>query len=273
MTLSGDNLRLLNGKKIQVRNAADSNWIDILALNGNNQIRMASQIRTKLFSFARAVRPICVKSIGAGAATGTAGDINLIAWPSLQWEYAIKGTQTIVAPDMTTVGLDIGSMDQTADDGIELSPGQVSTHDWSFTIGTSPAFYFSMKFKLGTVAATDDCAIGFRKQAAYTANIDDYTDFAVLNVITGDIKIETALNNAATTTTDTTQNWADAETHTLAVYVSSAGVVTYKIDGSAPTTTAAFTFDTGDIVVPFMFFLQHTGLTTAPLIEMECDYQ
>jgi hypothetical protein len=116
--------------------------------------------------------------------------------------------------------------------------------------------------------------VGFRKAAAYTANIDDYTDFAVLNVISGDIYIETADDNAATTSTDTTDNWADGASKTLEVYVSAAGVVTYKIDGVAPTTTAAFTFDNGDTVVPFFYFLHAADVAGSVLLESwECGLQ
>jgi len=80
------------------------------------------------------------------------------------------------------------------------------------------------------------------------------------------VQIATALNNASMTETDTTDNLADATTTTWEVLVSSAGVVTYKIDGSAPSTTAAFTFDDGDLVTPFMHHLA-TGATGAVTLQ------
>ena len=97
---------------------------------------------------------------------------------------------------------------------------------------------------------------------------------AVLNVILGDLFIETVLNTGATTSTDTTNNWADAATHTLKVLVSAAGVVTYQIDGAAPTTTAAFTFDNAEVVTP-AFYLRHatTSPTSVVLQELECGLQ
>ena len=52
---------------------------------------------------------------------------------------------------------------------------------------------------------------------------------------------------------DTTNNFADGATHTFSVLVSASGVVTYQIDGSAPTTTLAQTFDDGDVVIPFFY--------------------
>jgi hypothetical protein len=57
------------------------------------------------------------------------------------------------------------------------------------------------------------------------------------------------------TETDTGDTLADGTTTIWEVLVSSAGVVTYKIDGSAPSATAAFTFDDGDFVTPFMHHL------------------
>jgi len=208
-------------------------------------------------------------ALAGGAAVGSTQAVNMMNLGSTLLEYCIQGTQTILAPVLTATGLDI-NMDQTDNDGIEISHGILAKSRHSYIIGTDGPFFFRVKFKVADVSGTDDCAIGFRKTAAYTANIDDYTDFAVLNVISGDIKIETALNNGATTTTDTTQNWADGETHTLAVYVSAAGVVTYKVDGAAPTATAAFTFDTADVVVPFLFFLNATDVAGAvELIEWE----
>jgi hypothetical protein len=58
------------------------------------------------------------------------------------------------------------------------------------------------------------------------------------------------------------------------VYVSAAGVVTYKIDDAAPTATAAFTFDSGDVVVPF-FHLLHDATTPGAvyLQSWECGLQ
>jgi hypothetical protein len=40
-------------------------------------------------------------------------------------------------------------------------------------------------------------------------------------------------------------------------------VVTYKIDGAAPSVTAAFTFDSGDTLIPFFYFLNDTDLAGA----------
>ena len=122
----------------------------------------------------------------------------------------------------------------------------------------SAAFYAELEFSITDISAQDDTFFGFRKLQAPQV-IDDYTDVASLCFITsanpGLIQIATALNNAAMTETNTTDTLADDTAGTFSVYVSSAGVVTYKIDGSAPSTTAAFTFDDGDYVTPFFAHL------------------
>ena len=208
-----------------------------------------------------------------GAATGTAGDENVMIFANEAFEYHILGTQTITAPSLTAVGLNI-NMDQTANDGIEISQGILSNSKHAYTVGTDEAFFIEVEFKIADVSGTDDCAIGFRKAEAYQAAIDNYDEMAALNVITGNINIETILNNAATSTTDTTQDWADAETHKLRVEVSKDGLVRFKIDGSAPTVNVEnFQFDDGEVVVPFMYFLNHTDIAGAvELITWESGY-
>lgn len=235
----------------------------------NGQVKIAEN---KMIQEFFDVEPISSAKLGAGAATGVTGDENLMRLNQSQWEYHILGTQTIVSPSMGVGGLDI-NMDQTDNDGVEVCLGINAANKGVFVVGTDPAFYAKMLFSIADVSGTDDCAFGFRKVEAYQAAIDDYDELASLNVISGDIKIETILNGGATTTTDTTNNWADAATHELEVRVSAAGVVTYKIDGMPPATTAAFTFDDGEVVVPFFYFLNATDVAGEVVLKtFECGY-
>jgi len=212
--------------------------------------------------------------VGGGAAGGTAGDNNVLILPTTAFEYSILGTQTITAPVISASGLDLGSMDATANDGLELNHGILASQPTAFIIGTDPAFFLRARFSIADVSGTDDCAVGFRQVAANQANIDDYANMAVLNVIAGNITIETILASAATVSTDTTDNWLDTETHTLQIDVDAAGAVTYRIDGSAPTVTAAYSFINGLIVMPFFYFLEDTGTAGAvPLMMWECGFQ
>lgn len=215
-----------------------------------------------------------VSKVGGGASDGTTGATNVLVLPTTAFEYFILGTQTKTAPVITADGLNLGSGDATADDGWELNHGVLSSQIPSFIIGTDTAFFLRTRFSIDDVSGTDDCAIGFRKVEANQANIDDYADMAVLNVISGNIFIETIKGGAATVSTDTTDNWADNATHELVVNVSSTGVVTYTIDGVAPTVTAAYTFTTALNVMPFFYFLQNTDIAgVVPLMVWECGYQ
>jgi hypothetical protein len=52
------------------------------------------------------------------------------------------------------------------------------------------------------------------------------------------------------------------------------GAVTYEIDGVAPTSVAAFSFDDAEVVVPFFYFLNDTDLVdTLEISEWECGLQ
>lgn len=229
-----------------------------------------------------------------GNPTGTAGDVNTLLTRDNMFQYHVLGTQTILGPAKVDTGLDITQDVAAADDGVEYTLGceepantviadTAGATRGTFVVGTDAPFYVSVKFNLDDVSGTDDCAVGFRKAEAYQAAIDNYDEMAVLNMISGDINIETILNNAATVTTDTTDNWADAATHTFTVIVDSDGSLTgngtvgrvyYEIDGVKPTTlpTANFKFDSGEIVIPFLYFIQNTDLCSIVLQRWESGF-
>ena len=197
---------------------------------------------------------------------GTAGDTTLHQYAD-GFECTLYPivAQDNDAPAMATTGADY-AYEQDDDDGIEwrMSDNTCKGREGidRFTVGRQ-AFSAELEFSIEDVSGTDDCAFGFAKVEAHAAAIDNRDESAVLNVISGDINIETILNGGATTTTDTTDNWADTEVHSLKVLVSKAGAVTYKIDGAAPTTTAAFSFDIGEVVTPSFYLLQATDLSGA----------
>ena len=208
---------------------------------------------------------LCCKALGAGAATGTEDDVNKIFTGKQILNYSPIGTQTIVAPVMSATGLNI-SQDLTENDGVQYYPseGAIARGKQVFTIGTDAAFYARCRLLVTDVSGTDDLLFGFRKVEAIQAANDDYADLAALNLISGDIYIETIKGGAATVATDTTDDVADLAVIDLYVEVSAAGVVTYKhgLNGglAAPTTTASFTFDDAEVVVPFLFALNSSDV-------------
>lgn len=227
-----------------------------------DELAVSSGIRPEYLSSRNVIetfrsQPVVVQDDGT-VASGVDAENNVMAFEKNAFRLHNLGTQTIIVPVLEAAGLEIGR-DKTDNDGSELSMGILARSPGTFVIGTD-AFYAKCSFVIADVSGTDDCVFGFRGIEAERPNFDDYLDAAGLNVILGAIKIETILNNAATTTTDTTNTWVDGASHTLEVYVAKTGAVTYKIDGVAPTVTAAFTFDSGDTVMAFFYFLQATTL-------------
>lgn len=207
--------------------------------------------------------PILQSNLNTGAApTGATGDVNLMMLQSgvIMEQFILGAGQTIIAPRMTASGL-LVSGDLVATEGFEYNFGAARTNSrHAFTIGTSAAFFMEMSFTVADVSGAEPIFMGFRIAAANNATLTAYTDYALIGlndaVNTGTVIISTELNGGGTTNTNTTDAWVDGATHTLRVNVSATGVVTYLIDGVAPTVTAAFTFDNGDVVCP-IFRLTH----------------
>lgn len=218
---------------------------------------------TSMISFFEANHVITTgdSGLGYGDPTGTGGDENLIDIPDpatgrvTRFKHHVLGTQTILAPNWTTAGLDI-VQDAGDNDGAEYAPHLEAACPQEFRVGEQP-FSFRTEFSIADVSDTDDCAMGLRKKEAFQANIDDYDEMAALNVISGDIYIETILNGAATSSTDTTQNWADGETHVLEIKVDIDGKCRFFVDDSEVTSvlSADFSFDSGEEVIPFFYHI------------------
>ena len=219
---------------------------------------------------------VWTSKVGTAATTSDDGE-NIWQWSDgLQLTSNNIAAQTLCYPVESTSGA-VVSGDATNDQGLQwVARGEASRGELNkdyFTVGTSPAFFMSVKFIIDDVDGTDDCAVGFRKVEAFQAAIDDYDEGACLNVISGDIYIETILNNGTTSATDTTDNWADTAEHELKVLVSASGVVTFEIDGAAPTTTATFTFDDGEHVTPCGYHLNAANLATITYTKMKFGLQ
>ena len=228
------------------------------------------------------------------AVSGTTAALNILHGVNASLQFVILGAGQTLFPTVVAAGLDVGC-DQTDNEGIEL------TSHWGdasgkrpFVVGEDPAFYFKCKFEIAVINGCDVLAVGFRRapfspgtsqEDLVNADLNDYLDMAALGLTTaatpGAIKIQTIDDNAATTVTDTTNTIASATALTVKVLVSAAGVVTYQHDAvtpgtlAAPTTTAAFTLDTGDPVVPFFHYL-HANAAQAGAITIhswEAGYQ
>ena len=217
-----------------------------------------------------------------GVPTGADGDLNemMLEFGEVMQAHVNNtagGGAVILAPRMDATGL-LVSGDLVATDGMEYNWGMAPNNKHAYTIGTSPAFFFQVQFNVADVSGADPILMGFRLQQANNDVYTAYTDYALIGlnqaVNAGTVIIEDRLNAGAAVQTNTTNAWVDGGTHTLKVMVSGTGVVTYTIDGAAPSVTHAFTFDNGDVVSPFFYLVQGAALpTTIDLISMQAGLQ
>jgi hypothetical protein len=220
--------------------------------------------------------PISAK-VGGGAATGVAGDNDVLATSKGFYEYFIIGTQTTLAPVLDSYGLNM-AMTGTDGQGIELCLGVTALSPARFIIGTDAAFFFKAQFKMQDVSGCNPLIIGFRKVAAFDATLANYTDFVSVGVVgtasPNTIYIQTQKATAGVVQTDTTQTIADGVAVNFTVKVSAAGVVTYLVNDAAPTVTAAYTFTTALSVIPFLRFTEASDESTyASCNYFEIGYQ
>lgn len=221
-----------------------------------------------------------IKGATGAAASGSTGAVNLLSFGGQgTLECAQLGAgQTLVVPTIASDGLEI-SGDQTDDEGRELCSGLLVRNQGVFLVGTDAAFFFRCRGVIDDVSGTDTLVIGFRLNQAYQTGFASYTDFAALNLDAGQWKSVTNLNNGGvTTTTLTGSTVADLGAFEVKILVSAAGVVTYQLGtpGSLSTNTVApaFTFDTGDTVTPFLFFLHSADLANSVrLRQWEAGFQ
>jgi hypothetical protein len=187
------------------------------------------------------------------------------------------GTQTTVSPISNAAGMDY-SYGNTNNLGVQWALADPVAKEYHssgpridrYVVG-SDAFFCELRWSIADVDGADEMAFGFRKVEAFQAAIDDYDEMACLNSISGDIKSETILNDGATTTTDLTSpssgDWADGATHKVKVLVSAAGAVTYKLDETTPGAAAAFSFDSGEIITPFFYYLNDSNVAGAVVLQ------
>lgn len=221
------------------------------------------------------VNPI-TSAVGGGAATGSAGDNNALYTQFGAYEWNVIGTQTILAPKLDTFGLNLVQDAAVAADGLELCMGQTALSPMAFTVNSDAAFFVQAVFKVQDVTGANPLILGFRKVQAFDATLANYSDFVSIGIVgvAAKIQLQTQLNTGGVTTTDTTQTVSDGVVFQLKIKVSSTGVVTYELNYGAPTVVAAFTFDSGDVVIPFIRFTEAADLTTQAAINyLECGFQ
>jgi hypothetical protein len=222
---------------------------------------------------------------GYGTPTVTAAEVNEFRDGLYAGTYyRLAGDATILGPvfDQTVGKLDI-SGDQTTLEGAEFVPGRVSLlNPFGITVNT-PTVKTAVRtmHRLSgspvTAANVAHFMVGFRKEQAYTADYNDYTDLCALDLAAGTVNLVTILNNATTVVTSTTLTVADAVAADFCIDVEPNGRAHFYKSGKElgvglPSSGAAlprFTFDAGDHLVPFYLFNHATAAAKFYLNEGE----
>jgi len=201
-----------------------------------------------------------------------------------------EGTVPATDAGDTAAGLNL-QMDQdtAADLGWEIVPGGAPLGNKAnkFIAGTHSG-YIDFTVFAAQWTTYDAVSIGFRKAENFNtghapiigAGTGDplYTDFATFGLQEADkIQIATDLNNGGSGVyTDSGQTPADSDNFQARVILASDGSVTYSHVSNeeagqgnlaAPSTTASFTFDSGDILIPYIFIHGSTHDDTALLFK------
>jgi hypothetical protein len=214
-----------------------------------------------------------------------------------------------------TKGLEIG-LDQVNNETTEFVPGgNNNANPFAYTVGTSPKASFRATLEFEDASGCDQLVIGWRKVQAYQATAafiaatdPIYTDFAAMGFAgtaanPNPLRIITDLNDSGTPVVTTPGfTIADGLIHTLEVQLHGRKVqywlngnklgntisrdgVGNLITSQTPATPPAFSFDVGDILVPFIFVRQDAdispiyispngilpGIECGPLSEMSAD--
>jgi len=209
------------------------------------------------------------QGLGTALPSGVAQAENVVSFGNgFSAHYSPIATSTKLALTSTNDGLEL-ILDATASEGVELSAPTWDNSQKQFVAGKNN-FSLYAKIKIDDVSGLNPLWIGFRKKAAYTATFADYTDYAVVGLgnATGDIYTSIELNAGGATSTDTTLNWADGETHELEVRVAASGAVTFFVDGYQVNKSTSFTFDSGDSIIPVIYALQTADIGTPSLLEL-----
>jgi hypothetical protein len=201
--------------------------------------------------------------------------------------FMVEGTIPATDTSGTVAGLNLQGDAATADNtGLEIVFGGSQFGGYgACTIGTH-AMTFDATFHSVDWTDQDAVTIGFRKAQEFdtshggilaaASGDPGYTDFCAFGVQSADdVQIATALNDGSRTYTDSLDATAVSANHRFKISVTSGGVVTYQHIGAAvmdagtlaaPSTTAAFTFDDGDTVVPYLI-VQSTNQNSAILLK------
>lgn len=242
---------------------------------GNREKKLAEAIRDDENvndDFQQAVVAGSIDQADGTAFTGAAAEVCALDSGKAKYEMYISSVATgaaVITPFHSSDGLECKAMaGGTGPDSYELGHGTTALSRAAYTVGSFPdadrRIFFEVTCKIDDISDVTEIWCGWRKAEAYQATDPDaYDEMACFNIgkdADGQIEIHTILNNAATSETDTTEtDWADAGEHTLRIEVENDGKCWFYYDGSEPTVTADFSFDDGEVILPFFRIDTETG--------------
>lgn len=213
------------------------------------------------------------------------------------WDYYGNTDQAVLPFGVAASGLNI-SGDLVANETVEFVPGgNAANSDLAFVTGTDTDFFFRARFLLTDASGSDQFGIGFRKQEAFTAATSFlaagdalYTDFflfgfAAAAAAANPLNVSYDLNNGGSSTVAAVNfTWADTKVHDLEVRVVGRSALTFingvktgdavafdalggAITSQATVASPAFTFDTADTLVPFIFLRHDTDVAETTCIQ------
>ena len=208
---------------------------------------------------------------GLATASTTAGTWNMITMGD-----GLKLAQTAIinssaASTLTTSGLEVYA-GGTNTYGLETIGGFMGATGRPFVIGTDPAFGFCAKLNHTTVADITSAYAGFRKVTPFNATLQSEVLYAAVGH-KGATSYTTSSLATSETETSGTDTLSDATTYEFCTLVSAAGVVTFTINGAAPTVTQAVTLTAGVQVIPFVRVIQAGSNTHSYLKTWKVFYQ
>lgn len=212
-------------------------------------------------------QPLLLTEGGGAFATAAdnQADMAILANGARLW-YTQLGAATILGPTIETAGLKV-SLDDTNAEGAQYVPGS-PTGPLAMTVertaGQTPdkGRFIRARFKLEDVSGAGSLAFGFRKYEAVQDDPQNYDEGAFFQVIVGAINTVVILNGTPTVL-DSTDAWADGETHELEVRVGGSGIVKFLFDGGDLTVgPPQFQFDDAEVIIPFFDYANEAASTS-----------
>lgn len=221
----------------------------------------------KYWRLNKGAQPVLLTEAGTAFATAAdnQADMAILQGGSVLW-YTQLGAATILGPQLDATGLKV-SLDDTAAEGAQYVPGGplgALSMTVERTAGQIPdkGRFIRARFKLEDVSGAGSLAFGFRKYEAVQDDPQNYDEGAFFQVIVGDVNTVVILNGTPTVL-DSTQNWADGETHELEVRVGGSGIVKFLFDGEDLVVgPPQFQFDDNEVIIPFFDYANEAGSTS-----------